>query len=221
MSLTAREKSFEKIFANPATNNNSKCGPKCWTINLEILRSCDLTAPCYLSHKCYGCKNCYVQSKLKYNANSDMFENSASQYFGNIILNILKSHVRYVRWHAYGDIVNATYLKGMIATADACKDTEFVVFTKKYDIVIDYLNEGGKIPENLTVYFSAWNDWNIEKIMSYANPSTGIRVAYYIAKDNPYDYPNYNARDCSCKTTCDKCKACFGGSYHNVAFHEH
>ena len=35
-------------------------------------------------------------------------------------------------------------------------NTRFLIFTKKYKLVNDYLRAGGVIPENMTVVLSAW-----------------------------------------------------------------
>ena len=65
---------------------------------------------------------------------------------------------RYARWHSAGDIPDAEYFLMMIRVAKRLPHTFFLCFTKKYEIVNEYLSDGGKIPENLAVVFSAWGD---------------------------------------------------------------
>lgn len=75
---------------------------------------------------------------------------------------------RFFRWHVSGDIVDIDYLRHMVKIAEELPHTMFLAFTKQYDIVNQFVAEGGSIPNNLKIIFSAWKGFPM---------------------NNPYDFP--------------------------------
>ena len=69
---------------------------------------------------------------------------------------------RFFRWQVAGDIVNDKYLSGMIDVAKKCPHCNFLAFTKKYDLVENYLDKGNEFPENLNIVLSGWKDYQPE-----------------------------------------------------------
>lgn len=79
------------------------------------------------------------------------------------------------RFHVGGDIINRSYLIGMIETAKACPGTHFLAFTKRHALINEYCDANGgraAIPENLQIVFSCWE--GIETINPYAFPETDV-----------------------------------------------
>lgn len=66
--------------------------------------------------------------------------------------------VRYFRFHVSGDILNYDYFCKMIETARNNEKTEILCFTKRYEIVNKWIDENGKLPNNLHVLFSGWSN---------------------------------------------------------------
>jgi hypothetical protein len=50
----------------------------------------------------------------------------------------------------------------MISLSRELPGTQFLAFTKQYNIVNEYLNGGGTIPDNLKIIFSNWGKWKTE-----------------------------------------------------------
>jgi hypothetical protein len=50
----------------------------------------------------------------------------------------------------------------MISLSRELPGTQFLAFTKQYNIVNEYLNGGGTIPDNLKIIFSNWGTWKTE-----------------------------------------------------------
>jgi hypothetical protein len=69
---------------------------------------------------------------------------------------------RFFRFHVSGDIPNILYLNAMARVAESLPHTSFLVFTKQYNIVNQYINDGMTIPQNLKIIFSNWGDWKCE-----------------------------------------------------------
>lgn len=91
------------------------------------------------------------------------------------------------RWHSSGDIVDGAYLAMMCRIAVACPDTKFLCFTKKYELVNEYL-DNNELPENLTIVFSQWG------IFTPYNPHN-LPIAAVKFKNGESNIPA-NARRC-------------------------
>ena len=121
----------------------------------------------------------------------------------------------YFRWHSAGDIVDMRYLQGMVDVANALNRTSFLAFTKKYELVNEYIASGGVIPDNLHIVFSAWGN-----SLSVDNPND-FPVAYVRFGDEERDssIPE-NASECSGK--CTTCLQCWNlGRGESVVFNKH
>jgi hypothetical protein len=123
---------------------------------------------------------------------------------------------RFFRYHVSGDIVDLNYLRKMIEIAERNPHCEMLCFTKKYSIVNTYLENGGVIPKNLHLVFSAWRG---------------------LAMDNPFNLPEAHVRyrdntttakpsAVECGGNCTECALTDGGCWtlgygEQVVFNEH
>lgn len=63
---------------------------------------------------------------------------------------------RFFRFHVSGDIRNLAHLEQIMKIVRSCRATKFLIFTKRFDAVNQYLdNHAGKLPRNLKLIFSA------------------------------------------------------------------
>ncbi len=107
-------------------------------------------------------------------------------------------HAKLFRWFVGGDIYNTETLDMMIAVANSCPDTQFMAFTKCYDLLpVD----GGDIPSNLNIVLSAWKDYQ---------PSDELKQRYAVC------YFDDGDEDCLipvgttiCGGDCEHCQLCF------------
>ena len=199
------------------SKTNSKLGGFIPSINLPAGLTCRADAPCQKG--CYAKKGNWtyknVQASLK--NNYDAFMENADEYFNYIIKELNNGDVTYkfFRWHSSGDIINLNYLKGIIRVAEACPQTRFLCFTKKFSLVNMYLEFNPNIPENLKIVFSAW-----DKDFKVNNPHN-LPVTYVNFKDadkNP-DIPEYAI---PCIGKCYECKACWSlVNGQSVVFNQH
>lgn len=93
-------------------------------------------------------------------------------------------------------------MRGVVKVANECKETRFLLFTKKFEIINEFLANGGEIPQNLAVVFSAW-----DKDFSVENPYN-LPVAYVDFKDKERnaEIPLTAFR---CGGNCEKCLTCW------------
>lgn len=135
----------------------SKLGEAIPSINLPAVETCRPDAPC--ARLCYARKGRFSMTHTAQLLSDNLaiwredpqgFETAAiaAAYFA-----------RFFRWHSSGDIVDADYLAMMVRVANACPDTRFLCFTKKYELVNAFLSEGNAFPANLSMVFSAWGNF--------------------------------------------------------------
>ena len=144
-------------YAN-VSNTNTKLGASILSINLPAGITCRADAPCRKSG-CYAMKGHWLYQNVKNSLqeNLDAYVNNPSLYFDSI--SSQTALARFVRWHSSGDIVDAKYFEGMCKVARKNKATHYLCFTKKFEIINDFIASGKKIPKNLSVVFSAWSNW--------------------------------------------------------------
>lgn len=193
------------------SKGNSKMGA-IPSVSLPPITTC--AAGCTCAKKCYAAKLCriYPSVKKSYENNLAVYLKNPESYFGQI--KKAAAAQRFFRWHVSGDIVSPLYLAGIVGIAAELPKTEFLAFTKRYDIVNDFISDGYKIPENLHLIFSAWPG------MDMPNPYS-LPVAQVIFKgQEPADdwkVCGGNCTECACRGV--GCWELKNGE--TIAFYEH
>lgn len=198
------------------STTNSKLGliP---SVNLAPILTCRKNCPC--AKDCYATKGNFRFQNVKNSHihNYQEYLTNPSGYFESIqkaINNGFMSY-SYFRWHASGDIVDDEYFAGMVKIALGLPRTSFLVFTKKFEIVNDFIKRGGTIPENLHIVFSAWGDsFKIEN--PYSFPMAHVR---FKDENQNKSIPD-NALECS--GDCTNCLQCWNIKRgESVVFNKH
>lgn len=165
---------------------------------------------CECNKKCYAKRMERLRPNVKaaYQNNLDILVNDPATYWREVEAAVMAS--RFFRFHVSGDIPDSEYLAHMVDIAEGNSHCEILCFTKKYEIVNDFLEKEG-IPSNLHLIFSVW---------------TGLEVK------NPYRLPEAHVRykDGSttaaetaipCHGNCTDCAIVDGGCWslkHNVRY---
>lgn len=133
---------------------NRKTGFAVPSVSLIPVRDCPNCGAC--SRLCYDLRNdCIYNSVTGTRAkNSALARLDTDRYFAEI--SAACKAFRFFRWHIGGDILNFAYFLGMLRVAAENEHTTFLAFTKCYDLVNRYIANGGAIPSNLQIIFSAW-----------------------------------------------------------------
>ena len=184
----------------------SKLGTAIPTINLPPIITCRKDAPCAKCAKegggCYAMRGHFTLPNVKNN----MFENLQAykenpKLFFEIIANVAKDYKRF-RYFSSGDIVDTNFLAGMCKVARKCKGTQFLCFTKKFELVNDYVSNKHIIPKNLHIVFSTWRDFIPE------NPYNFPMTYVYFPKDKEAN-KSIPENAIPCSGSCTKCHACW------------
>ena len=135
------------------------------SVSLPPVVTCRQGAPCI--------KSCYARRLLRYpnvrnayQSNLDAYNVTPWLYFEQITDAAIDED--FFRWHVSGDIPSMAYFRHMCGVAQVCENTKFLCFTKKYEIVNEFISQGGTVPDNLIIIFSVWEGLKLE---------------------NPYDFP--------------------------------
>lgn len=173
--------------------NDCECNKKCYASRLERLRPC---------------------VKAAYQHNYELLKYSPNTYWREIEASIMMS--RFFRYHVSGDILDNVYFTHMVEIAERNSHCEMLCFTKKYNIVNNYLDSGKKIPQNLHIIFSGWRD--IKMVNPYNLPEAHVKY-----RDGSTT-AREDAKPCSgnctdCAITDDGCWSLSSGQ--QVVFNEH
>ena len=141
------------------SHGNSKMGA-IPSVSLPACVTCNPDAPCFA--KCYArrLERRYKTVSNAYARNLEIWANNPGAYW--LQVKAAASMTRFFRYHVSGDIPNILYFIDMVLTAKQQPNTTFLPFTKQYQIVNQYLNDGNTIPENLKIIFSNWGTWKCE-----------------------------------------------------------
>lgn len=140
-------------------------------INMPMLITCPSEAACRAY--CYVGKECRYKKQLTFRYNSEnlaLFLRDKTSFLSAVKAAINNDSI--IRWHESGDIVNADYFRVIVEVANFYPQKKFYGYTKKYNIVNDYIAKNGALPSNLTVIFSA--DKNLKMINPHNLPVAKI-----------------------------------------------
>lgn len=149
------------------------CGIKCYAAKLANLRRVVLEA--------------YARNTALAFFRPDMFWNA---------VDVAMKGVRFFRFHVSGDIPTRAYFARML---QACRDNphcEVLVFTKRYEIVNEYLATGAALPENLHLLFSGWTD--LDPVNPYELPETNVYATEDEIRDD-WKLCGGNCFECGCR----------------------
>ena len=180
------------------SNTNSKLGGQIYSINLPPVVTCRADAPCFKG--CYACKGNWLFPKVKnsLSQNLEAYKGNPTLFFDSVAAQT--ALVRFCRWHSSGDIVDMQYFEGMCKVARKNKETHYLCFTKKYEIINEFLSKGKRIPKNLSIVLSAWSNWISE------NPYD-LPMTYVYGKEFNNELIPKDAIPCGGK--CETCQACW------------
>ena len=113
------------------------CGAKCYAAKLAVLRPSVLNA---------------------YARNTAMAIYAPGEFWRQVRAAAAK--VPYFRFEVSGDFLNSRYFAEVVKTAQELPGTEFLAFTKRYEVVNAWIDEHGALPQNLHILFSGWSNLN-------------------------------------------------------------
>lgn len=195
------------------SNGNLKMG-RIPSVSLPAGLTC--RANCACQTKCYARKIARLRPTVReaYKTNFDVLKNHPDTYWREVEAAIMLS--RYFRYHVSGDIVDDLYFYKMVEISIRNPHCQILCFTKKYEIVNQFIKNGGEIPSSFHVIFSVWRGMNFEN--PYHLPEAHVRY-----RDGTTT-ANMSAHECSgncanCATIKNGCWSLKNGE--QIVFNEH
>ena len=177
------------------SNANSKMGAVA-SVSLLPFLSCPGRCADTCGAKCYAAKLANLRPNvLRSYANNQALAVYAPDLFWQQV-NAAVCAVRFFRFHVSGDILNAAYFDKMVETACNNPKTEILVFTKRYEIVNDWISENGQLPENMHILFSGWD--NLAPINPHELPETNVFANESEIRDG-WKICGGNCFNCACR----------------------
>lgn len=163
------------------------------SVSLPACITCNPEAPCF--KQCYALRIERRRASVKnaYENNLQVLQENPTAYW--LQVKAAATVTRFFRYHVSGDIVNSDYLLNMIKTAQELPGTNFLAFTKQYNIVNNFINSGGRIPNNLKIIFSNWDTWKCDN--PYNLPVCEIIFKGTTPADN-WKICGGNCTECAC-----------------------
>ena len=186
------------------SHGNRKIG-RVMNVSLAPIITCG-TGCTHCKSFCYDIKACLQYANVR-NArakNTALALTDRESFFGQIDSKLQRSRCLFFRWHVSGDILDYDYFSRMVALARTYPNITFWTYTKKYHIVNKWINENGKLPDNMHVMFSQWK----------LKDESGNIIP--IPFPNPHNMPIFTVRFeeeaipvdmFRCPGNCDVCKA--------------
>lgn len=183
------------------------------SVSLPSIKTC---VQCDCNQKCYAKKLERLRPAVRnaYQHNLNVYNSEPDIFWREVEASIMMT--RFFRFHVSGDIPDKYYLEKMIEVTQRNPHCQVLCFTKKFELVNSYISSNGKIPDNLHLIFSAWDNYVMDNRFE-------LPVAYVRFRDGHTEAPS-NAVECS--GNCSDCARTEGGCWtlgagESVVFDEH
>lgn len=194
---------------------NSKLGA-IPSVSLSSVATCRV---CGCNTKCYARKLERLRPNVAaaYRHNLEVLQMSPDTYWREVEGAVMMN--RYFRFHVSGDIPDMEYLKMMCQVASRQTHCQILCFTKRYELVNNYIDTYGPLPSNLQMLFSAWPELDMDN--PHELPEAHVRFS---RAGSTYTTAGEHAIEC--EGNCTECALTFGGCWslkkgEQVVFNEH
>lgn len=136
------------------SRSNTKVGKNFPSVSFPPLVTC---IKCGCNDVCYALKHIYIlyeNSRNAYNRNWHIYCTDKEKFWREVISVVMINKL--FRWFVSGDIPDYDFVVRMCDVMTNNPHCQAICFTKKFDLVNEYLDKGGSIPDNLHLIFSAW-----------------------------------------------------------------
>ena len=194
------------------SKGNSKLGA-IPSVSLPSIKTC---RQCACREKCYAQKLERLRPAVRnaYQHNLEVLLKEPETYWREVEASVMMS--RFFRFHVSGDIPTAEYLANMVAVAVRNSHCEILCFTKRYEMVNEFIEKNGELPSNLHMIFSGWIGLDMVNPFSLPEAHVRYRDGSTTASDDAVE----------CGGNCTECALTEGGCWslqkgQQVVFNEH
>ena len=95
----------------------------------------------------------------------------------------------------FRDIPDMDYLRMMVEVARELPFTSFMVFTKQYRLVNEWISENGPLPQNLQILFSVWRNFDCSNPYNLPEAHVAYRDGFHTARPDAF-HCHKNCTEC-------------------------
>lgn len=187
------------------------------SFSVPAVITCRKNAPCF--RDCYATQGTFAFDSVQrgYWENKLMLDRYTSETRKALQDYILTKKVPFFRFNVSGDIYSLKYLELVESVSALCEDTQFLVFTKQYELINDYLTKyGNYLPDNLHIMFSKWEGLDIPNPYNFPTAHVIFQDGHTTAHEGYHLCPG------KCSTCQNAAMGCWAaGKGEEVAFHIH
>lgn len=163
---------------------------------------------------CYALRNFYRMPAVKNAYQRRMDRMNDPRWVEAMVFLIEETGDEYFRVLDSGDLQSIEMLRQIVAVCRQLPKVRFWMPTREYKIVQDYRNQGGQIPENLTIRLSAH--------MKDAAPPSGYGLNTSTVHTSEENEPaGHICRAYQNANKCGDCRACWDKEITSVSYLEH
>lgn len=173
------------------------------SVSLDPHLTCKPEWPCYRS--CYARRIAAFRKNVRqcWVDNTAFFAHDRKGYEQEIMAYLSRKEPTYFRWHVGGEIIDQRHVGMVKRVAQRTPGTRFLIYTRRNDL------RWGRLPDNLKVFFSFWQQPGERKPINSGYPRAIIG-----------DTPDKDSHVCPGK--CPECMFCYTDrSSKNVHFKPH
>lgn len=184
-----------KVTSVSISNGNVKMGAVP-SVSLLPLLTCPPICNQTCGKECYAAKLANFRKSVltSYARNTALLMVRPDIYWMDVNRAMLTT--RFFRFHVSGDIPNREYFNEMIKACVNNPHCQVLAFTKRFDVVNAWIDEHGKLPENLKILFSGWED--MKPINPHSLPETNVYERNQEPKES-WLLCGGNCSECGCR----------------------
>lgn len=197
-----------------STGNNKMGAIPSFSLPCGVSCSLEARTSCYID--CYYRKHCEDRfPEVRRNSRENFFsflswpewvEQELNKYFSAM------TAPRFFRIHVGGDFFSPCYLQMWLRIAEKHPKTNFLAFTKQFDVLTQVLRDGHQVPENFSMVLSAWPGMKLPLFLTSKFPIAWMQ-------DGTEDRIPADAIECN--DNCAQCGKCWAMDGKDVVFNKH
>lgn len=184
----------------------------------QRLADAGVDGPC---RDCYAMRNFYAMPNVQESQANRLSKIEDSGWEDGMVR--LVQGETWFRWHDSGDVQSLGHFTRMMRVAERTPDTKHWVPTQEWGIVRKFVREGGKIPANVTIRFSArkygdtprnvWTQWS--SVAQHEEWQSVLESGQSHGLD-AFACPSHNQDN-----ACGDCRACWDPTVKWVIYRKH
>ena len=168
--------------------------PHIFHYNLPPKETCKPSAWClsgmYGRPRCYALRGNFLFPSVQQAAQERLAHTKEEDFVERFVDELQQKNVKYFRWHRSGDFYSETYVRKVIAIAEACPEVKFRTTTRRRDL------------EGALVELNALPNFVVRESLDHSTPEPTTKLPF-VGLKTMLNLESYDTIDCP--SGCDAC----------------